>query len=211
MKYLNKTILLLISILIIGEIMSQTNKTVDEAKGLQIGTQAPLFNAIDSDNISYSLEKAIMQGSVVIIFYRGFWCPICNKHLSDLQDSLYFIEEKGAQVIALSPEKPEYLKIMEEQTGAGFILLYDEDYKVSDAYDVTFNPTKTQLLTYNVALGAKLKKTHSDKSQQLPIPATYIISKTGKIIWRQFNSNYKKRSTVKDILAALDNYKPGDE
>jgi len=60
-----------------------------------------------------------------------------------------------------------------------------------------------QLFTYNVILGGKLKSTHSDESQRLPIPATYIIGENGKIIWRQFDHDYKKRSSVKEILKAL--------
>nr|NQU92093.1 AhpC/TSA family protein [Bacteroidota bacterium] len=54
-----------------------------------------------------------------------------------------------------------------------------------------------------VMLGAKLKETHSDDSQRLPIPATYIIDQNGKIIWRQFDPDYKERSTVNGILKAL--------
>lgn len=60
-----------------------------------------------------------------------------------------------------------------------------------------------QLFVYNTVLNAKLKKTHSDDSQRLPIPATYIINKDGIIIWRQFDPNYKKRSNVSEILEAL--------
>ncbi|MDZ7742259.1 MAG: hypothetical protein U5Q03_11025 [Bacteroidota bacterium] len=82
-------------------------------------------------------------------------------------------------------------------------MLYDEGYRISDAYDVTFKPSATTLFTYNALLGANLKKTHSDESQRLPIPATYLIDKNGTIAWRQFDPDYKKRSSVKDILKAL--------
>jgi len=113
------------------------------------------------------------------------------------------IEQTGAKVIAISPEKPEYLDKMSEKSGATFTLLYDEGYKIADAYDVTFNPTSMQLFTYNVILGGKLKKTHSDDSQRLPIPATYIINEEGIIIWRQFNPDYKSRASVREILDVL--------
>ena len=52
-------------------------------------------------------------------------------------------------------------------------------------------------------LGAKLKKTHSDDTQRLPIPATYIIVKDGIIKWRHFNPDYKQRSSIDDILNNL--------
>ena len=184
---------------------SQTERSVDEAHGLSVGDKAPMFKAMDADSNMFSLENALEKGPVVIIFYRGYWCPVCNKHLGQLQDSLKLIEKTGAQVIAISPEKPEYLGKMAEKSGAEFTLLYDEGYKIEDAYDVTFKPGGSQLFTYNVVLGAKLKDTHSDETQRLPIPATFIVNQRGIITWRQFDPDYKNRSSVKELLNALEN------
>lgn len=182
---------------------AENEKSASKATGLKVGANAPIFKAMDADSNIFSLEQELKNGPVVIIFYRGFWCPVCNKHLETIQDSLKMIEKLGAKVIAVSPEKPEYLDEMSENTGARFTLLYDEGYKIADSYDVTFNPGSMQLLTYNVVLGAKLKETHSDDSQRLPIPATYIVDQNGIIAWRQFDPDYKNRSTVKAILDAL--------
>ena len=185
---------------------AQDFKTVDEAKGLETGHQAPLFNAVDADNKEYSLLEALGSGPVVIIFYRGQWCPVCNRHLGQIQDSLRFIYEKGATVVAISPQKPEYLESMREKTGSEFTLLYDEEYRIADSYDVTFLPEKKQMFTYNTFLGANLKETHSDDSQRLPIPATYIVNQEGEIVWRQFDPDYKKRSSVAGIVEALSDH-----
>jgi len=203
MNIIKSIILSLILTIMTGELISQTEKKVTDAVGLSIGTTAPLFSAIDADSVKFSLNDAIKEGPVVLIFYRGFWCPVCNAHLGSIQDSLKLIEATGANVIAISPEQPEYLDKMAEKTGSKFTLLYDEGYKIAEAYDVDFNPSKMQLFTYNVILGGKLKDTHSDESQRLPIPATYIVNQQGKIIWRQFDHDYKKRSSVKDILYQL--------
>jgi len=193
----------LILIFMMSILNAQTEKSADEVHGIEVGTKAPMFTAIDADSSQFSLEEAIRSGPVVMIFYRGFWCPVCNKHLGSIQDSLKMIEEAGATVVAVSPEKPEYLDKMTDKTGAQFTLLYDEGYKIADAYDVTFKPGAMQLFTYNVMLGAKLKETHSDDSQRLPIPATYIVDQNGSIAWRQFDPDYKERSTVNGILKAL--------
>ncbi len=199
-----KTLILTLIVITMAEVgVSQTKRSVNDAQGLAVGTDAPMFKALDADSTVFSLKQTIKNGPVVLIFYRGFWCPVCNKHLGKIQDSLKLIEEAGAKVVAISPEQPEYLNKMAKKTKAEFTLLYDENYKVAEAYDVDFSPTKTELFTYNVILGGKLKKTHSDESQRLPIPATYIIDEQGKIIWRQFDHDYKKRSSVKDILTAL--------
>ena len=198
---------IIIFLLVVTNGFSQTKRSVNDAKGLTVGVKAPDFSAIDSDSVSFSLANALKNTPVVLVFYRGFWCPVCNKHLAQIQDSLQFITNKGVSVIAVSPEKPEFLEKMADKSGATFKLLYDEGYKIADSYDVTFTPKTTEAFVYNTVLGANLKETHSDDSHRLPIPATYLIDKNGVIVWRQFNPDYKKRSSVSEILKAIDEIK----
>jgi peroxiredoxin len=110
------------------------------------------------------------------------------------------IYDKGASVIAISPEQSEFLKRTAEKTQASFSLLYDEGYKISDMFDVTFKPDSMTTIMYNTMLGANLKKANTDESQRLPIPATYIIGTDGKIVWRHFDPDYKKRASVNEII-----------
>ncbi|NPD44115.1 MULTISPECIES: peroxiredoxin-like family protein [unclassified Lentimicrobium] len=199
-----KTIVAIILIIISFNIsQGQTTKSVEEAKGLAIGEMAPNFSALNANNETIILKEALQYGPVVLVFYRGFWCPVCNTHLATLQDSLQMIEATEASIIAISPEKPEYLEKMSEKSGAQFTLLYDENYRIATAFDVNYKPKSSQLMTYNIALGAKIKKSHSSDAQNLPIPATFIINKDGEIIWRQFDPNYKSRSSVKEIIENL--------
>jgi len=176
------------------------NRKANDAKGLMVGDIVADFSAIDVNDKLFVLKDALKKGPVVVIFYRGQWCPICNRHLSNVQDSLQLIYDKGAKLIAISPEKIKYLKRTAEKTHASFSLLYDEDYKISNLFDVTFKPNRDARLKYNMFLGAKLKEAHSDQSERLPIPATFIIDTHGKIVWRHFNPDYKKRSNIVDII-----------
>ncbi|PKP01903.1 MAG: alkyl hydroperoxide reductase [Bacteroidetes bacterium HGW-Bacteroidetes-9] len=181
--------------------MSQNeSKSVKEAKGLAVGAQVANFSATNQKGETFILSEALQKGPVVVIFYRGQWCPVCNKHLGQVQDSLQQIYNHGATVVAISPEKTEYLAKTAEKTHASFTLLYDEGYAIANQFDVTFDPDSATKVVYNVVLGANLKNAHSDDSQRLPIPATFIIGQDHKIVWRQFDPDYKKRSTVSEIL-----------
>lgn len=184
----------------------KTNRTVKEAKGIAIGDSVSNFNAKDIHDSMYSLIESLKTGPVLVIFIRGQWCPFCNKHLSAIQQSLPQIYAKGASVIVISPEKSEFIKKSIEKTGAEFTILYDENYKIADAFDVTFKPDRISRFMYNTMLGANLKETHSDDSERLPVPATYIIGRDGKVVWRHFDPNYKKRSTVVDIIKNIPTY-----
>lgn len=177
-----------------------TNRPVTEAKGLKVGSKVENFIAKDVKGNTFVLKDALEKGPVVVVFIRGQWCPFCNRHLAHLQDSLNLIHEKGASVVVISPEKQEFIEKSIAKSGAKFPILYDEGYKISDLFDVTFKPDSISRLMYNSLLGAKLKESHSDDSERLPVPATFILNKEGKIVWRHFDPDYKKRSTIKEIL-----------
>lgn len=179
---------------------AQEYKSVSEVKGLPVGAEVSMFTAKDQFGNNYKLSKALKKGPVVLLFYRGQWCPVCNKHLSQLQDSLQLIYDKGATVIAISPEQPEYLKKTEEKTKAAFTLLYDKDYLIGNSFDVIFKPEIREINLYNTRLHAQLDKSQSDSSSRLPVPATFIINTKGKIVWRQFNPDYHIRANVSDII-----------
>jgi peroxiredoxin len=176
-----------------------------DPQGLPVGTAAPDFRISDQDEQPFALSDALKDGPVVLIFYRGHWCPICNRHLSALQDSLSLLTDKGATVIAISPQKSEFLKRTQEKVNAGFRLLSDTDHAVAKAYGVNFEPSATEKGMYNTMLGADFKLSHTDGEAevQLPVPATYVIGKDGKVKWRHFDTDYKKRAHVKDIAAQL--------
>ncbi len=183
--------------------LAQSYPQADELSGLQVGDTVKSFRAISQDSSVFSLDAALEKGPVVIMFYRGQWCPVCNRHMKRVQDSLGLISETGAQLIAISPEKPEYLAKSAKKTGASFTLLYDSAYAIGEQFKVVFQPSKTDRLKYNSLLGANLDEAHSDGSERLPVPATYILNQDGVIIWRHFNPDYKIRASVSEIIQHL--------
>ena len=197
----NTSILLFLMMLISQKTVGQeADKEKQEPKGLAVGDTVQNFQAIDADSTLYVFNEMIKKEAIVLIFIRGQWCPVCNRHMSQLQDSLQAVYKKGANVVVISPEKPEYINKTIEKTGAQFTILYDENQKISDTFDVTFEPSGKDKVVYNTVLGAKLKEAHTDDSERLPIPATFIIDTNKVIVWRHFDPNYKNRSTIKEII-----------
>lgn len=192
-------------ILLLG-LMTRTlawSQDIATVKGLAIGDQAPHFSLLDADSTYFDLTEALQQGPVLVVFYRGQWCPFCNKHLSALNDSLELLQAKGIQVVAISPENPEYLQKMATKTGGGIRLLYDSAYLTARAFDVLFDPGKATKAMINTAMKANMKAAHGQEAQLLPVPGSFLINTDGQIIWRHFEHNYKTRSTVAAILEAI--------
>lgn len=171
-------------------------------EGLFIASKAPDFKAKDQNGKEIRLKDLLKEGKVVLVFYRGEWCPYCNKELSRLQDSLQMIIDKGATLIAISPEKSENISKTVEKTKATYSILHDEGLKIMKAYDVEFEVPENTLTRYRNA-GLDLEKKNGENGKYLPVPAIYIIDKESTITYRFFEPDYKKRPSVLEILNNL--------
>lgn len=175
----------------------------EKPEGLFINSKAPDFKANDQYGNEIRLKDVLKDSIVVLIFYRGQWCPYCNKQLKKLEDSLHLIKEKGARLIAITPEKPEFISKTIEKTKASYPLIYDKDMKIMKAYAVSFEVDERTVSRYkNADIDLAAANGQKDKVY-LPVPAVYIINKEGTIVYRYFDTDYKKRATVEMILENL--------
>lgn len=173
-----------------------------QPKGLAINDKAPEFAGKDQAGKSISLSSTLKKSKVVLVFYRGEWCPFCNRELKSMEDSLRFITEKGATIIAISPEKAENIDKTIQKTKASYSVLHDENLKIMKSYDVSFQVDSMTVKKYK-GYGIDFNNVNGENGANLPVPAIYIIDKSGKITYRYFDADYRKRPTVKELLAKL--------
>ncbi len=176
---------------------------LEEVHGLAVGKNAPLLELIDQEGQVLDLKSLVKEQSLLLVFYRGAWCPYCNKHLSELNEIAGDIEKAGVKLIAVSPEKPEKLKEMAAKTEALFEFAWDKDYRLAKAFDLAFLPSRLDRFKYNTVLDADLAESHGNEAELLPVPATYLINQEGIIIWRHFDPDYSERSKTSEIVEVI--------
>jgi len=169
---------------------------------LQIGQKAPLFTAFDQNGDKFVSSDLLKTHQLIVVFYRGQWCPFCNRHLSELQDNLENFKKAGAQIVAITPEKTENINKTVERTKAEFPVLWDKDNSIMESFGVNFILPENLQEKYKT-FGVDLTEANANASQTLPVPATFIIGKNGKIKFLQYDPNYKNRSSAKEILEQL--------
>lgn len=169
---------------------------------LRLGDKIPLFVGNDHLGNKINLEEKLKVGSVVILFYRGQWCPHCTRHMNNLQDSLKYITGLGASVIAITPENNENIDKTVAKTEAAFSIIYDEAHKIMDAYKVTFR-RKGWRKWLHLLVGININKASGNRDDALPVPATYIVNREGVIIGLHFDKDYTVRMPVKVIADIL--------
>ncbi len=170
--------------------------------GLKIGDIAPEINAADQSGKKTDWQRLLKKGDVVVVFYRGQWCPFCNKQLSKINDSLSLITAKGATVIAVTPETPENIKMTVEKTKAAYPIVEDNNLEIMKAYKVNFAVDDNTVTKYK-SYGIDFEKANGSNGANLPVPATYIIGMNGKVKYVFFNPDYRQRPSVKELLDHL--------
>jgi peroxiredoxin len=191
--------LLIVTVLVLQLFVANAQQA---PKGLNVNDPAPAFTAKDQHGQSISLTEEMKKGPVVIVFYRGQWCPYCNKQLKKLEDSLSFIKARGATLIAVSPEKQENIAKTIGKTKASYPVLYDDGLQIMKGFDVAYAVDAATIEKYK-SYKIDFTEANGSNGATLPVPAVFVVSKEGKIIFRHFDPDYSNRASVKDILSHL--------
>lgn len=172
------------------------------ANVLKCGTQFPDFMLPDTDGRLVALGDLLDRGPVVVQFFRGDWCPYCRLMLDALVASLPAIEAEGANLLALTPDTGGIPLRTKQAHHAHFIVLSDVDCGVGLAAGVVFHvpPLYRSRLE---AVGNDLAFRHGNAAWILPIPATFVLDRHGRIAWRFAEPDFTRRAEPEDVIAAL--------
>ena len=167
---------------------------------LEVGARAPVFKAREVDGRDFDFNPAQLKQPALIIFYRGGWCPYCNAHLKNLRYVEPKLRKLGFQVLFLSTDKPELLySSLKEKVK--YHLLSDASMQAARAFGVAYQldaGTLKMLQTY----GIDLDTTQGTHNHELPVPAVFIVDRSGTIRYRHFNPDYKVRLDGASLWAA---------
>ena len=172
---------------------------VEQAKN--VGDAAPDFSLPDHQGEPVSLSGVLADGPVVIVWYRGGWCPYCNLTLRAYQEHLETISELGGTLIAISPELPDETVNTVSENELDFIVLSDVNNEVAREFGLVFKLTPEVQELYNERLG--LAEHNGQDSGELPLSATYVIDADGMIAWAFLDADYRNRAEPADVAAAL--------
>ena len=169
-----------------------------------VGSKLPDAELLATDGSLRSLAAAVGGGLAVLVFYRGAWCPYCNIALRTYQDELLpGLRERGAELIAISPQKPDGSLAMEEQHALRFAVLSDPGLVTARALDILTEPTE-EARAAQLNLGLDLTEVNADGTAILPMPTVVIVDADLAIRWIDVHPDYTTRTEPAQILAALD-------
>ena len=137
-----------------------------------------------------------------MIFYRGGWCPFCNRDLKNWQQALPEFRDAGAHVVAISMESPEHAIETAQDNNLDYTVLVDETGDVVKAFRLGFELEESTKNRYK-GFGIDLASHNATGEWVLPAPAVYVVDTRGVIRYASANWDYKDRAGYQEALEAV--------
>jgi peroxiredoxin len=176
-------------------------------RAIRTGDRAPDFTLPDPRGREVSLAILLEARPAVVTFYRGGWCPYCNIQLRAYQAILPEITARGARLVAISPQLPDGSLSTAEANELTFDVLSDIGNSVARTFGLVWSlpeELRAALLSNNKALPG----VNGDDSWELPVPATYVIARDGRVAFAAIDVDYRNRVEPDAILTALRSLRP---
>jgi peroxiredoxin len=154
---------------------------------LQVGEQAPEFKLKGDDGKVVDSKKLLKRGPLIVTFYHGDWSSLCMITLKAMQKYLERFHVKGAKLVAICPQSSASTTV--DKSGATFPLLSDEGSQVAKQFRIKYH------------MDADLPG--QTGPWPLPMPATYVIGKHGRILYAFVDCDHTNRAEPSDVLDAL--------
>lgn len=165
--------------------------------------EIPAVNLMTEDAKSINLKEHIGNEPVIVVFYRGAWCPYCTRHLSALQEVKPQIDSLGYQLIAITPDNFAKLDSTKTRTkGLDYQLLSDSKLEAINAFGIGWKINDELYQKYKESYGIDAEWWSGSKHHILPVPAIFIV-KDGKIQYQHVDPNYAQRLEPQLLISML--------
>jgi peroxiredoxin len=201
MELMKKTLFILfVTFSTIANAQNTVANTATDISPLLIGEKIPNQTLKSAENKDVRLSDLVGKKKTVLVFYRGGWCPYCNLHLANLAQIEDQVLAEGYQVIAVSPDSAENLKITEGKDKVKYTLLSDSKGELSSAFGISYKAPQNYKSVINV---------HSNGVNKdfLPVPSVFVVDTEGVILFEYISPDYKNRISSELLLSVLKNLK----
>jgi peroxiredoxin len=182
--------------------------SAEHAQPLQAGQDAPQFTVRNVDNEPFVFDPRNLDRPVVLITFRGGWCPYCNMHLSELRNAVTEIDALGVDVLFLSGDRPELLyeslsrETREDIAGLNYTILSDADAQAAVALGIAFKASQ-RTIDRRTEKEEDIGDSSMVRHGVLPVPSVFAIGRDGVIGYVYSNPDYKVRLPADEMMQVV--------
>ncbi len=192
-------------------VVEDIRRTGALAEALAVGAEFPDFLLPDTEGRLVSRGALLPRGPFVLAFLRGGWCPYCSLTVAALAEARAEFAARGASVAVATPETGglarDLLDIAPEAMKGGLAegvaVLADVDSGLAASCGVLFR-VPDALLEVLGGYGVRIGERQGNAALLLPVPATFVVGRDGRVLFRHLDPDFTRRAEPADLLAALD-------
>ncbi len=147
---------------------------------LDVGSTVPSFELPDQQDYPWSLSGQLEVCPVVLVFYRGDWCPYCNGQLASYARKWDEFERRGTQLAGISVDPPANNARMVGKLLLPYPLLSDARGEVARACGLW------------------------NEKENIATPAVVVVDRSGRVSYLYAGSDFADRPRDEELFAALD-------
>lgn len=174
-----------------------------EEQILKAGSTAPAFALPDANGKLVRSEDLLALGPLVVCFIRGRWCPYCMTELETWRDLFPDLRERGALLVAISPQTVRQNDFTVIQHSLPFPLLRDEGMAAAVKFGAAYT-VPSYMQAYYRSILVNIPFINGESSWRLPIPATFVMDRNGTVRWSQGYADFRVRPEPAEVLKALE-------
>ncbi len=168
---------------------------------LPVGAMAPEFVLNDATGRPIRSQDMLALGPLVIKFFRGRWCSYCATELEVWRDLYGTLRERGALMVAISPQLERQNDFMASQHGLPFPVLADPGCALAEKFGLAYTVPE-YMRSYYLSILVNIPYINGEPSWRLPLPATYVISREGRVAFAEAHADFRVRPEPEEALAA---------
>ncbi len=142
------------------------------------GMPMPDFLLPNAEGRLLSSSDLLKSGPLVVVFFRGDWCPFCMMMLLALEEALPELHAAGATLAALTPDTGGLALRAKQSHGLHYEVLSDVDNETAMQFGVVVNPPESYRALLAGA-GIDLAERHGNPGGFIPLPATFLVGQDG--------------------------------
>ena len=177
--------------------------TNDDGIGLTPGDKVADFSVHSFDGKPVSWNELRDRGRLLVIFYRGGWCPYCNLQIRQLTLAYPKFKERGILPVLISVDEADASSLVQNTYEIPFPVLSDPDLHALEAFRVTMKVDDALLDRYK-EYGIDLQAWSGRSDHKIAVPSVFFVDEDGIVLWAHSDRNYRVRPSPQQLLDVAD-------
>jgi len=154
---------------------------------------------------SISLTDLWAGHPLIVIFYRGGWCPFCNAQIKEMADNSERFEEIGVLPVFISVDTPDAVSLTNQTYQIPFPVLSDTNLKAHTEFNV-INKISDELQERAASRGLDFSEWSGSDHGVIAHASSFLVDTNGVVQWSTVVKDYRSRPSIDQLIAAIEQW-----